>query len=261
VSLLLTLVSLVLALPWRRHERWSSRQQALAIAIVSTLILGTGLRLNYSESSIPGPEGTSTTSGHATASCPPSGLAVGARAPDTAVEKRFKDAYRLAGGEARLGLPCNAVTYLDHGWHQNLSRNAVILTAENSPQAYILIGPVYQGWLSIAPGNGASITGIVGYPVHEGMRISPHGWQLETRTWDNISSVIISRDGNRWHLVQDEFWTRYKELRGAKGPLGYPVANVETGRGGDCQHFEHGWLLRTDQGVRAFSAKPVACYP
>lgn len=259
VSLLLALVTLAFPIPWSRRERWSPRQWALAVAMVSTLILGTILRLSHSGLSTSGSITSEGGSPPAAVSCPPVGLPVGAQAPDRMVEERFKDAYRLAGGEARLGRPCNAVTYLDHGWHQNLSRNAVILTAENSPRAYVLSGPIYHGWLSIAPGHGERITGIVGYPVHEGIRLPPSGWQLELRTWDNISGSIISRDGARWYLVQDEFWTTYSQLRGPKGALGYPTGNVETGRHGDCQKFERGWLVRTDRGVRAFNAKPVAC--
>jgi hypothetical protein len=253
VTLPLAFAQVWLAIRQTHRRRWSRTRQLAAFTILLILVTGIVARLNHSA------ELTEASGPSTTESCAPAGLTVGAEAPNERVARMFQDAYRRRGGKQQLGVPCNAVTYLDYGWHQNLSGDSVVLAAETSPQAYVLTDPVYQGWLSIAPGHGVNVTKIVGYPINEGVQLPDHGWQLDLLRSDGKRSAVLSRDGRTWYSVQGEYWTVYSNHHGPMGELGYPIANAETRRGGDCQQFNGGWLLNVNQRIQVFTNQPAAC--
>jgi hypothetical protein len=259
VALVVCFLIALVVRPNQASARWSSRAGWWRAAIVVVaLLLALGVRPLIQ---VVSPQSVST--GATLPQACSAGLPIGQGAPSASVSKAFRDAYLLAGGEARLGVACNEVTRLDEGWHQNLygpAGGGVILLRENSGQAYVLVGEVYEGWLSLAPGHPERITGLVGYPVNAGIDL-PHGLQLDLVARDGTRSAAVKREGGAWFWVQGRFWETYaNDLGGPEGRLGYPTGNASTRRGGDCQAFEQGWLLSTEHGVEALMVKePAAC--
>jgi hypothetical protein len=264
----LTLLSFWLAARGASREQWSRRKGWTAVAVVAAVLVMSVVRVAYQgPAAAPSPPSTTRVAGTPTLPHPcPRSLIVGTRAPTEQLAKAFRDAYNSHGGEQRLGHACNPVTRLENGYHQNLSGGSappgVIMIADGSTRAYVLLGDFDQGFLSIGNGDGVQSVVLAGYPANEGVELR-HGRQLEFVTGDGRRSAVVKRHGGDWYWVQSDFWVRYNnaKLRGPEGPLGYPTSVEKSSQDGDCQEFEHGSLLhRAGAGVQVFMNQR-ACQP
>lgn len=157
--------------------------------------------------------------------------------PDTdAVEVtgQVLSVYRSRGGPAgsKLGFPVSPAQSMPDGGRRQRFEDGLII-GPGARKVYAVRGAILQRWTGEARGP----EGPWGYPVTHTQEV------VDTDSlWTRFEHVVVywSRNTGVHWMARGPIYTRYREKGGAKGPLGFPVADQTTSAGLHQMTFEHG---------------------